>query len=549
MAARVTVPEAGYVRPGRWLGAPSLPLSLGGEERLARLAGEGNERAFAALYERYHQPLYRYCRSLVRSDVDAQDALQSTFTAALSALRRGRRDAPLRPWLFRIAHNESISLLRRRRPEAALSEATESTVPSAEHSAEDRARLASLVGDLSDLPERQRGALVMRELSGLSHEQIAEAFGISVGAAKQTIFEARRSLAEFAEGRIMACEEIQRVVSDGDGRARRSRRVRAHLRDCTRCAAFATAISRREADLRALSPVLPVAAAAGILVRVTGAGSGHSGGAGGLAAGATSKAATTVVSLKAATAGVAVVTAAVAGTAGVLHGSPAHHARSSVSGHVGATPGQVSGASGRSGTSGGGAPATGGASARLTLGSSGTPTAARNTGAVGNPRSHSAAGNGSAIRGKSATAPGHGGAARGAGRHKGTTGNHGTAGNRGASGNHGAASSGSAGKHLGATKLPHPGKHVGATTHTAGSTSHSGTSHAQGSTSHSQEPAVATTTAAAHGSDQSPAGQTKSPASSSGSSSASTSTASASGPPATTKGQPQAPGSGNGTKK
>jgi hypothetical protein len=108
------VPEAGDVRSGPWLGASALPMPLSGEERLARLAGEGNDRACGVLFERYHQPLYRYCRSLVRSDVDAQDALQSTFAAALGALQRGQRDAPLRPWLFRIAHNESISLLRRR---------------------------------------------------------------------------------------------------------------------------------------------------------------------------------------------------------------------------------------------------------------------------------------------------------------------------------------------------------------------------------------------------------------------------------------------------
>ena len=86
-----------------------------GDERLARLAARGSSRAFAAVYERYHQPLYRYCRSILRDESDAQDALQSTFTRALAALKRDQRIAPLRPWLFRIAHNESISLLRRRR--------------------------------------------------------------------------------------------------------------------------------------------------------------------------------------------------------------------------------------------------------------------------------------------------------------------------------------------------------------------------------------------------------------------------------------------------
>jgi Sigma-70 region 2 len=62
------------------------------DDRLARLvAGDSGDRAFTALYERYHQPLYRYCRSLLRHDSDAQDALQSTFASAYTALRRGQR--------------------------------------------------------------------------------------------------------------------------------------------------------------------------------------------------------------------------------------------------------------------------------------------------------------------------------------------------------------------------------------------------------------------------------------------------------------------------
>jgi DNA-directed RNA polymerase specialized sigma24 family protein len=101
----------------------SVRLALLGDERLARLVGNGSERAFASLYERYHQPLYRYCRSIVRDDTDAQDALQSALASAFVALKRGQRDAPLRPWLFRIAHNEAISLIRRRAGTGELTDA------------------------------------------------------------------------------------------------------------------------------------------------------------------------------------------------------------------------------------------------------------------------------------------------------------------------------------------------------------------------------------------------------------------------------------------
>ncbi|HZE04496.1 MAG TPA: sigma-70 family RNA polymerase sigma factor, partial [Solirubrobacteraceae bacterium] len=265
-----------HVHPAPAPAPPSslVPLRLAGDERLARLVGRGSEAAFTVLYQRFHLPLYRYCRSLVGTDADAQDALQTTFTRALVALRDGRRDAPLRPWLFRIAHNESISLLRRRRPEQELAEDPGSTAPSPHEVAEERARLKLLLCDLGALPERQRGALVMRELSGLSHEEVAQALGISVGAAKQTVLEARRSLQEFSEGRAMSCDQIQQIVSDGDRRALRGRRVRAHLRDCGGCAAFAEAISTRRGDLLALAPALTPAAASGLLAKITGVGSG-----------------------------------------------------------------------------------------------------------------------------------------------------------------------------------------------------------------------------------------------------------------------------------
>jgi RNA polymerase sigma factor (sigma-70 family) len=329
-----------------------VPAGLLSDERLARLVGQGNEHAFSTLYSRYHQQLYRYCHSIVRHEADAQDALQSTFTAALGALRRSQRDAPLRPWLYRIAHNESISLLRRRRVVDELPETLPDTAQSVEATAEERTRLALLVSDLQALPERQRGALVMRELSGLPHEELAQALGISIGAAKQAVFEARQALQEFTEGRAMACDEIQRIVSDGDRRALRGRRVRAHLRDCARCHAFADAIPERRSALLALSPVLPAAAASGLLQQITGAAH-HGVAGGGLLAGAGGKSLGVVLSAKGVATGLAIVATATVGAVGAVEvvshsgGQPvkAHHLRS-----TSGRPGAVSavGAGGRS---------------------------------------------------------------------------------------------------------------------------------------------------------------------------------------------------------
>ena len=300
-----------------------------GEERLAQRAGEGDARAFTALYERYHQRLYRYCVSILRDDADAQDALQSTFERALGALQRGQRNAPLRPWLFRIAHNEAITVIRRRSPDQGLEPLGVTHAHSAEHVAGERDRLATVVADLAQLPDRSRSALVMRELQGLSHEEIAIALQTSIGAAKQAIFEARRGLAEAAEGREMSCEDIRQLISDGDRRVLRGRRVGAHLRSCSPCADFAGAIPQRRADLRALAPALTPLAAASILARASGGLGGHgtSGGLGAATAGTGSLgkgALAAAVSSKVAV-GAAVLATATAGVAGVAVLKPLFH--------------------------------------------------------------------------------------------------------------------------------------------------------------------------------------------------------------------------------
>jgi RNA polymerase sigma factor (sigma-70 family) len=238
------------------------------DEHLARSVTAGNTRAYAPLYERYHQPVSRYCRSIVRDRADSEDVVQSTFTRALEALRRGQRDAPLRPWLFRIAHNEAVSLLRRRSAgDRAASELAHRCFAAVDPVPEQH-RLASLMTDLQELPERQRKALLLHELVGLSHDEIATCFATSPGAVKQATFEARSALAQLTEGRAMACANVRQLISKGDGRLIRSRRLRAHLRDCHACAAFAAALPARRQHLRALSPALAVATAGHMLCRL-----------------------------------------------------------------------------------------------------------------------------------------------------------------------------------------------------------------------------------------------------------------------------------------
>ena len=235
-----------------------------GDRRLVRLAMKGDPRAFAAIYERHHQDIFRYCQSITGNAEDASDALQSTMAAALRSLPRERREITLRPWLFRIAHNESVSILRRRTSFVELTESVEPSAPGPHAVASMRERLSGLVSDLQSLPERQRGALVMRELIGLEYDEIATALNVSGGAARQAVYEARMALSQSDEGRDMACEAARRSISSRDGRTLRGRRLRAHLRGCRGCTAFSEQLGARRAALPALLPPLPAAAGAAI---------------------------------------------------------------------------------------------------------------------------------------------------------------------------------------------------------------------------------------------------------------------------------------------
>jgi RNA polymerase sigma factor (sigma-70 family) len=258
--------------------APPLSRLLS-DERLTRRAVGGDEKAFATIFRRYHQSLFRFCLAIVGNPDDASEALQNTMIKVLRALPGEERKIELKPWLYRIAHNESIDLLRRRRETRQLD--VEQVAPGyglAEDVAT-RERLRRLLTDLKELPERQREVLVMRELAGLGFEEIGSALSTSGAVARQTLYEARQSLRQMEEGREMSCETVARALSDGDGRITRRRDVRAHLRSCAQCQAFREELKNRQRDFAALSP-LPALAAAGMLQGLVGGSHGAAAGGG-----------------------------------------------------------------------------------------------------------------------------------------------------------------------------------------------------------------------------------------------------------------------------
>lgn len=166
------------------------------DRRLVALVRDGYELAFEEIIRRYGKPLGRYAAAIVGGR--GEDVTQDAFSKALLALRRDGAEIELRPWLFRIVRNTALNELRDNPPSPeVLAEAIAGGEGPAEQ-LERREELADLMHRLQSLPEPQRAAIVMREMEGLSHEEIAAALGVSGGGARQAIYRARRALRDGA---------------------------------------------------------------------------------------------------------------------------------------------------------------------------------------------------------------------------------------------------------------------------------------------------------------------------------------------------------------
>src|SRR4051794_1400558 len=177
--------------PARLAGTSLLKLQS--DERLVSLACDGHEQAFAAIVERYGSQLERYAARLV-GPTRAEDALQQAFVNAHSALIKDpEKTIELRPWLYRIVHNAALNTLRGAHDEQPLGDDTD-RLGLCDDAIERREMLREALEAVAALPAQQRDAIILRELEGRSHDEIAVALGVSPGAARQQIFRARAAL-------------------------------------------------------------------------------------------------------------------------------------------------------------------------------------------------------------------------------------------------------------------------------------------------------------------------------------------------------------------
>ena len=179
---------------------------LRSDEALITAVRRGDEDAFAVLTARYQGRLLWFCRQILRSKEDAEDALQDVFIAAFKAIRADDREIALRPWLYRIARNRCINHLRH----APAVDADSMDDHHADHGRTvvdkvvSRQRFRQLVIDVQALPDAQRTALLLCEVDGFSYERIALAMGTTVPSVKSLLVRARWNLLDASAERETA---------------------------------------------------------------------------------------------------------------------------------------------------------------------------------------------------------------------------------------------------------------------------------------------------------------------------------------------------------
>jgi RNA polymerase sigma-70 factor (ECF subfamily) len=180
---------------------PKEPTEL---DRLVTAARGGDRAAFDELVRRTYVDTYTLALRLTADEEDARDVVQETYLRAWKGLDGFRGDAQFTTWLYRITANTAYTTVKRRRRHRAdaLDALTEEPVETRieaqpEESAEQSAALARLAGAVEHLPPKLRVLVVLKDVYGLSHEEIAEELGISVAAAKVRLHRGRKRLRDL----------------------------------------------------------------------------------------------------------------------------------------------------------------------------------------------------------------------------------------------------------------------------------------------------------------------------------------------------------------
>ena len=188
-------------------------LSWGGDEaELVHELQAGSEAAFDWLVTHYHAPVYNLILSMLADTSDAADGTQEVFLKAFRGIRKFRQGSSLKTWLYRIAIREALNHKRwfKRHLQKNVSIDAEPAEGQSPIEIKDlgatpfeqlasREIQAAVEGALQQVPEVFRSAVILRDLEGLSYEEVAEVLECSVGTVKSRILRGRRALKEILE--------------------------------------------------------------------------------------------------------------------------------------------------------------------------------------------------------------------------------------------------------------------------------------------------------------------------------------------------------------
>jgi RNA polymerase sigma-70 factor (ECF subfamily) len=180
------------------------------ERRLVTQAKSGSSTAFGELYDRHRLRIYHTTFRILRNREDAEDAVQRSFQRAFTNLCRFREDSTFSTWVTRIAINDALMLLRKRRADTRLQENNDGTEepsvldpadegPTPEQTLAETELRAAVLQAISYLRESLRTVVLLRELQGLTSAETARRLGLTVTAVKARTFRARRHLRKYLE--------------------------------------------------------------------------------------------------------------------------------------------------------------------------------------------------------------------------------------------------------------------------------------------------------------------------------------------------------------
>ena len=214
---------------------PGGLLRLASDERLVELV-RGGEAAFEAVYDRHHRGILAFCRHMLSSPEEAEDAVQHTFMAAYRHLAGGDAEIQLRPWLYTIARNRCLSCCAPAASARSTSSRAGHRVPVRRGpAAPGRARGARRRRRAARGPARRARA---RRDRRVSHDEIAMVLGVPRQKVKALVFQARTSLIASRTARETPCDEIRAQLANLRGGALRRTTLHRHLRECPGCRAF-----------------------------------------------------------------------------------------------------------------------------------------------------------------------------------------------------------------------------------------------------------------------------------------------------------------------